>query len=327
MPFKQMENVTAFIQAARQMGVMEKDVFSTVDLYEAKNPQAVLMCIYSLGGVVQRTAPDFKGPFLGVAQKSVVPDAAREKQTVTQASGYRADIQEEVRDGFKAYNQTARPWTMGGANERAPSRTPSRSPAPSPRGNVPAPKPAAAKTLAAPSATTRSRSASPGPQMATSGNLEQDVTKWIEAVTWETKGSQPVMDWLKDGQVLCRMANLIKPGICPRINTQAMPFKQMENVTAFIQAARQLGVMEKDVFSTVDLYEAKNKQSVLNCIYSLGGAIQRTVPEFEGPFLGVAQNNAVKDSARAKTTVTQDSGFRKDLTDEVRAGVSRGRHM
>jgi len=183
------------------------------------------------------------------------------------------------------------------------------------------------KSLAAPaSGTARARSNSPAPP-ASSGNLEQDVTKWIEAVTWETKGSQPVMDWLKDGQVLCRMANLIKPGICPRINTQAMPFKQMENVTAFIQAARQLGVMEKDVFSTVDLYEAKNKQSVLNCIYSLGGAIQRTVPEFEGPFLGVAQNNAVKDSARAKTTVTQDSGFRKDLTDEVRAGVSRGRHM
>merc|ERR1719387_2648779 len=125
---------------------------------------------------------------------------------------------------------------------------------------------------------------------------------WIEKVSGERKGGQDLMDWLKDGQVLCRTANKIQADICPRINTQAMPFKQMENVTAFIQAARKLGVMEKDVFSTVDLYEAKNPQSVMNCIYSLGGAIQRTVPEFEGPYLGVAQT-VVKDNARAKMVV------------------------
>ena len=34
-------------------------------------------------------------------------------------------------------------------------------------------------------------------------------------------------------------------------------FKQMENTTNFIRACRTLGVQEKDVFSTVDLYEAK----------------------------------------------------------------------
>lgn len=106
-----------------------------------------------------------------------------------------------------------------------------------------------------------------------------------------------------------------------------MPFKQMENVTAFIQAARKLGVLEKDVFSTVDLYEEKNSQSVMMCIYSLGGTVQRTAPEFGGPFLGKAQNTNVKDSARDKTTVTQGSGFRTDISNEVRAGVSRGRHM
>ena len=41
----------------------------------------------------------------------------------------------------------------------------------------------------------------------------------------------------------------------PRINASKMPFKQMENVTAFIGACRKLGVLEKDLFSTVDLYE------------------------------------------------------------------------
>ena len=33
---------------------------------------------------------------------------------------------------------------------------------------------------------------------------------------------------------------------------------QRENVTVFIKACRALGVREKDVFSTVDLYDAKD---------------------------------------------------------------------
>jgi len=123
------------------------------------------------------------------------------------------------------------------------------------------------------------------------------------------------------------MANKIHPGICPRINTQSMPFKEMENVTAFIQACRKLGVMEKDVFSTVDLYEEKNPRAVVNCIHSLGGVVRRTAPSFSGPYIGVAQSANVSDVARAKMTVTQDSGYRTDVTHEVRAGVTKGRHM
>merc|ERR1712066_447899 len=106
------------------------------------------------------------------------------------------------------------------------------------------------------------------------GPLEQQAGAWIETVTGERRGGQTLMQWLKNGQVLCRMANKIQPGICPRINTQTMPFKEMENVTAFIQACRKLGVMEKDVFSTVDLYEGKNSKSVMNCIASLGSVVR-----------------------------------------------------
>merc|ERR1712039_718933 len=106
-----------------------------------------------------------------------------------------------------------------------------------------------------------------------------------------------------------------------------MPFKEMENVTAFIQACRRLGVMEKDVFSTVDLYEEKSPRSVVNCIHSLGGAVRRTAREFRGPYIGVAQSASVADVARAKITVTQDSGYRTDVIHELRAGVTKDRHM
>ena len=96
-------------------------------------------------------------------------------------------------------------------------------------------------------------------------------------------------EWLKDGTVLCSLANAIQPGIVEKVHPSSAPmFKQMENVTSFIRACRSLGVLEKDVFNTVDLYEAKNLASVQACLYNLGSA-SRSVPDFYGPYLGVAQ--------------------------------------
>lgn len=36
-----------------------------------------------------------------------------------------------------------------------------------------------------------------------------------------------------------------------------MPFKQMENISAFLRAIRLIGVEEYEVFETVDLFEEK----------------------------------------------------------------------
>merc|ERR1712216_937318 len=103
------------------------------------------------------------------------------------------------------------------------------------------------------------------------------------------------------------MGNAIQPGICARVNTSEKPFQQMENVTAFIRACRQLGVLEKDVFSTVDLYEAKNLQSVLKCVYNLGAA-SRQVSTFRGPCLGIAQAKLkTQDQKRIQASCTQHS--------------------
>jgi hypothetical protein len=64
---------------------------------------------------------------------------------------------------------------------------------------------------------------------------------------------------LKDGVLLCALLNAIKPGTIPekKINKSKMPFKCMENITAFIKASRELGVPEPDLFETQDLWGAK----------------------------------------------------------------------
>lgn len=48
-----------------------------------------------------------------------------------------------------------------------------------------------------------------------------------------------------------------------------MPFVQMENITNFLAACKNLGVAEVDLFVTVDLFEAKNMLQVQNCLDKL----------------------------------------------------------
>jgi len=119
--------------------------------------------------------------------------------------------------------------------------------------------------------------------------LEQQVVQWIQAVTGEIKiDGQSTHEWLKSGVVLCKLANTIQPGIIAKINTGAFPFKQMENLTFFMGAARKLGVAESSMFGTPALYENKDMGSVIACIYAYGGVVQTKVPSFTGPKLGHA---------------------------------------
>ena len=45
-----------------------------------------------------------------------------------------------------------------------------------------------------------------------------------------------------------------------------MPFKQMENITAFLRAARAIGVPEHDLFTTVALFEEKDMGAVATAV-------------------------------------------------------------
>lgn len=49
-----------------------------------------------------------------------------------------------------------------------------------------------------------------------------------------------------------------------------MAFKCMENINAFLEAAKELGVPAQETFQTVDLWERQNLNSVVICLQSLG---------------------------------------------------------
>lgn len=157
--------------------------------------------------------------------------------------------------------------------------------------------------------------------------LEDEVAEWIEALTNDKRGNRSFLEWLKDGKVLCRMANVIKPGSVPRVNENCTtPWKERENVSAFIRATRTMGLMEKDTFSTPDLQEGKEWRVVNSSLLQLG-ALSRNVPGFNGPYIGIANQAKVRDGARVKQKTTQYGGLRTDVNEQLRDNFTNVNHM
>ena len=141
--------------------------------------------------------------------------------------------------------------------------------------------------------------------------LEQEAAGWITAITGIDRpaGSSFAL-WLRDGVVLCSLANHIKPNSISKVNASTMPFKQMENITAFLRICRSsMGVSEHDLFETVDLYEEKDMNSVVRCIHALGRSVQSF---YSGPSLGpkaASQNNRIFTEEQLARSRVADTRF------------------
>jgi len=115
---------------------------------------------------------------------------------------------------------------------------------------------------------------------------ENDVRFWIEAVTGEQFKSDDFQESLQDGTLLCKLANTIKPGSIPKINTSSLAFMKMENIGYFLKAAEGMGLKRHDSFQTVDLFEGKNIPQVIQTLFIFGSVVQK-LPGYNGPQLGI----------------------------------------
>ena len=78
-----------------------------------------------------------------------------------------------------------------------------------------------------------------------------------------------------------RLVNDIKEGSVKKINLKInLAFKCMENINAFLEAARVLGVPAQETFQTVDLWERQNLNSVVICLQSLGRKVHGHVTSY-----------------------------------------------
>ena len=80
--------------------------------------------------------------------------------------------------------------------------------------------------------------------------------------------SGSLADALRNGEVLCNMLNLLKPGLVPKVHpSPRMAFRQMENIGWFLEGCKEFGVPSTDLFMTVDLFDApKNVELYVNVL-------------------------------------------------------------
>ncbi|KAF4472358.1 calponin, partial [Fusarium albosuccineum] len=107
-----------------------------------------------------------------------------------------------------------------------------------------------------------------------------EARTWIEDILGESLPSSDLLQGLKDGVALCKLANLALPPPGVRFKQSAMPFVQMENISLFLRACQSppLNLHQHDTFLTVDLFEQKDPAQVLQCIGAFSRAAHAASP-------------------------------------------------
>ncbi|SCU84222.1 LANO_0C00782g1_1 [Lachancea nothofagi CBS 11611] len=128
-----------------------------------------------------------------------------------------------------------------------------------------------------------------------SQNSIQEISDWIFKVILRDNSENPnaseLLNALKSGTVLCRLANRLHSADNPDITQlikfkeSKMPFVQMEQISQFLAFARNYGVPEDELFQTVDLYEEKDCASVFQTLKSISRYANKKHPT-EFPVLG-----------------------------------------
>ncbi|XP_031563453.1 myophilin-like isoform X1 [Actinia tenebrosa] len=104
-------------------------------------------------------------------------------------------------------------------------------------------------------------------------SLVSEICSWITKHTGESfkHGNQDEFAAsLKDGVILCNLANAIQPGAIRKPNKPGkMAFKMMENIGWFVDFITAYGVQHEYIFVTVDLYEKQNVWQVVLALRAL----------------------------------------------------------
>jgi len=88
---------------------------------------------------------------------------------------------------------------------------------------------------------------------------QQGVREWIEEMVGLDIEADEFLDALQDGVVLCSIANAISPGSIPKVHpAPKLAFKQIENITSFINACKRFGLAPAVLFDPQEL-QAKKK--------------------------------------------------------------------
>lgn len=101
--------------------------------------------------------------------------------------------------------------------------------------------------------------------------LDAEAQEWVEAVIGESFPADILYeDALKDGIILCKLINKLKPGSVTKIREKGSAFQMRDNITQFQIAAKAYGLRDTDLFQSVDLYDKQNISQVTQTLHALG---------------------------------------------------------
>jgi hypothetical protein len=169
--------------------------------------------------------------------------------------------------------------------------------------------------------------------MSADPDREKEAKGWIETVL-EKKLSGSLMDALKDGVLLCELANAIQPNTCSKYKSSSVAFVCRQNIEIYLNGCEKLGVPKTDRFESRDLFDAQRPKAVVDNIFALSAA-SRNISSFKGPYIGVkyAEKNERNFSdevlAKSKSAVPMwNQGDKEHKTENIDAyGIVKGKDM
>eukprot|EP00007_Cunea_sp_BSH-02190019_P002993 CAMPEP_0174233214 /NCGR_PEP_ID=MMETSP0417-20130205/3303_1 /TAXON_ID=242541 /ORGANISM="Mayorella sp, Strain BSH-02190019" /LENGTH=1365 /DNA_ID=CAMNT_0015311385 /DNA_START=63 /DNA_END=4157 /DNA_ORIENTATION=+ len=137
---------------------------------------------------------------------------------------------------------------------------------------------------------------------------EKEITQWVfEKLGQPLPSSGPVSfhSVFRNGVYLCKLINRLRPGTIAskHIYTGSTPFKQINNVNAFLAGCQTLGLNKDDLFAPSDLYEEKNLSAVHSTLHVLRFKVEPRTPR-DG-----ARSAAVRGRSATVAAVAQPSAI------------------
>ncbi len=123
--------------------------------------------------------------------------------------------------------------------------------------------------------------------------LQKEIKDWIKTILndqlqpKELSTSTDLIEFLKDGSVLCELVNTVWGPQTIKIKESKMAFFQMENIEKFLTFIKSQGLPQDELFQTIDLYESKDPYQVILTIQSLSRLINKQFGN-QYPFIGPA---------------------------------------